>query len=436
MVERILARMNHFARFFGAFARLCRDDSLLNHDLRRRRILFEVFRQIFAENGRDNPFDFRVAKLRLRLTLEERFRHADGNDRRQSLAEIFARGRNILEKSVALTVFVQNGRQRAAKSGEMRASFDRMNVVHVSADRLVVAGGILKRDVDMNAVLRSVRVNDVWMRDVFSVQIVDKIDDPASIVKFLATSVAKIAEHYVNTRVKERKILKSVIQDVVVVFNVDENLMVRFEGRLRAVLMRRGSSGDVARRDSAFIFLIPREAVATHLDVAPFRKEIDDRNADSMQTAGRLIRPLGELAAELQHRHNALERRNAKVGVNVDRDAAAVVLDRDRSVRIHRHGDSRRVARERFVKRVVDDFVHQMVQSLRSDVAYVHRRTHTNMLAVVKVLHVLGGVRLVRARSVVDEFFDASVFRRVSLLWSCLTIFALWTVVDLVEFVS
>ena len=158
--------------------------------------------------------------------------------------------------------------------------------------------------------------------------------------------------------------------------------MVRLEGRLRAVLFRLIAAFDFTGRDSALIFLIEGVSVATNFDVAPFGEEIHDRNADAVQTARRLIRALRELTAKFQDGHNALESRFLQFWVHVDWNTASIILDGYGAVLVHGNGNFRRESGERFVERVVDDFVDQVMQSLGGDVADVHGGARTNVLEV------------------------------------------------------
>ncbi len=55
--------------------------------------------------------------------------------------------------------------------------------------------------------------------------------------------------------------------------------------------------------------------------------------------------------------------RDALLAVDVGRDAAAVVGDGDRAVGVERHGDLRRMARQRLVDGVVDDLIDHVMQA-------------------------------------------------------------------------
>ena len=63
------------------------------------------------------------------------------------------------------------------------------------------------------------------------------------------------------------------------------------------------------------------------------RDGVDRADADAVETGGDLVARVVELAAGVEDRHHDLGRADA-LGVHPDRDAAAVVLDRDRAVEV------------------------------------------------------------------------------------------------------
>jgi len=84
-----------------------------------------------------------------------------------------------------------------------------------------------------------------------------------------------------------------------------------------------------------------------------------------VQSAGDLVGVLVELSAGVQHRHRQLDAGNLFCRMEVDRESAAVICHRDRIVGVNRHVDLCRVTRQRFVDRVVDYFVNEVVESSR-----------------------------------------------------------------------
>ena len=91
-----------------------------------------------------------------------------------------------------------------------------------------------------------------------------------------------------------------------------------------------------------------------------------------MQTARDLVHAAIELAARMQHRMHDLERRAFLGRMHIDRNAAAVILDRDPIVAQDDDVDFGAEAGERLVDRVVDDLGDQMMQSALGGVADIH----------------------------------------------------------------
>ena len=76
-----------------------------------------------------------------------------------------------------------------------------------------------------------------------------------------------------------------------------------------------------------------------------------------MQAAGIRIILMIEFAARVQPGVDHLHARDAQFRVDIDRNAAAVVLHQHRAVVLERDGDVRAVAGQRFVDGVVYNFV-------------------------------------------------------------------------------
>ena len=140
-----------------------------------------------------------------------------------------------------------------------------------------------------------------------------------------------------------------------------------------------------------------------------------------MQSAGNFVAVGIELAAGVQLGHHDLRGGNLlafDVHV-VHGNAAAVVDDRDRIVDVNRDLDLVGVSGQRFVDRVVDDFVDQVVQSHLAGRADVHRRTQADGFHAFQNFDGIGGVIAV---AVGGRSFSVSSFRvrdgRIrSLLW-------------------
>jgi hypothetical protein len=129
---------------------------------------------------------------------------------------------------------------------------------------------------------------------------------------------------------------------------------------------------DLAHPHALLVALAPQVPVAPHLDLEPRRQRVGHRRADAVQAARDLVAAAAELAAGVQAGEDELERRDAGLLVDADRDAATVVVDGDDALGIDLHDDLGAVPGERLVDRVVDDLPDEVVQPARARAADVH----------------------------------------------------------------
>ncbi len=237
-----------------------------------------------------------------------------------------------------------------------------------------------------------------------AVQVLDELPDAVVVLERFPFAGAVVGDGDSHAAVEEGQFLQAVVQRGVVELGVGEDLRVGLERGLGAAFGGVADAADIGLGDAALVFLVIDVAVAADFDLAPFGEEVHDRDADAVQAAGGLVGAFVELAAELQHGHHAFERGDiaadllGKLGVAFDGDAAAVVFDRDRAVDVDRHADGGGVAGHRFVDRVVDHFVDEVVQAAGGRVADVHAGPLADVLQVAEVLKILGRVAIAAAR--------------------------------------
>ena len=155
-----------------------------------------------------------------------------------------------------------------------------------------------------------------------------------------------------------------------------------------------------AGRSAAFVGLLVDLAVAPDLHFEYFRQGVHDRDADAVETAGNLVAVVVELAARMEDGQHHFGR-GLPAGVLVDRNAAAVVDDRDRTVDVNRDVDLVAEASQGFVDGVVDDLVDEMVQTGRTGRPDVHRGPLPDRFEPFQDLDALGRIgRDVRSRAV------------------------------------
>src|SRR5215472_14014670 len=116
-------------------------------------------------------------------------------------------------------------------------------------------------------------------------------------------------------------------------------------------------------------------AATPDFEVQPLGKRIDHRDTDSMKSAGNLVRGVVELASGVKFGQNDLRRRLAFFRHDLGGNTTSVVDNGCRVINMKNNMDFRTETRQRFVNGIVDNFVNQVMQSIDSGRADVHRRT-------------------------------------------------------------
>ncbi len=136
-----------------------------------------------------------------------------------------------------------------------------------------------------------------------------------------------------------------------------------------------------------------RGAVTLHVHLQPLGQRVADAHAHTVQAArdaicGVLV-GLAELAARMQRGEDDLHRRDLLLRVDVDRNAAPIVLYRRRSILVQNDRDFGCEPGQALVCRVVDH-LHQRVIGV--DRIGVHPRPVQDRRQILKNLDVFGGI--------------------------------------------
>jgi hypothetical protein len=115
--------------------------------------------------------------------------------------------------------------------------------------------------------------------------------------------------------------------------------------------------GDFAVLEADVVFL----AVALDPGLELLRQRVHHRHADAVQTAGDFVVLVVEFSARVQAREDELDAAHLLLGMDVHRHATAVIGHRQRVVLVQDDVDFFRVTGQRFVDRVVDDLVREVV---------------------------------------------------------------------------
>ena len=161
--------------------------------------------------------------------------------------------------------------------------------------------------------------------------------------------------------------------------------------------------------------LLILKAVTAHPDDEPLGQGVDHRGAHAVQAAGHLVAGIlaAELAAGVQHGIDDGHCGNAHLGLDVHRNAAAVVGDLDDVVLLDGHLNMGAVAGQSLVDGVVHDLVDQVVQAPRPRGADIHARALAHRLQTFQDLDLGTAVLMVGDGFTVgfgNDFFRHSVF--------------------------
>ena len=186
---------------------------------------------------------------------------------------------------------------------------------------------------------------------------------------------------------------------------ITENLGVRHEGDSGAAPVGRGPEVlDRALGDPARKLLRVKLLVARHFDPGVNRQRIDHAYADPVQAPAGGIGLARKLAARVQRCKDHFERRLAReLGMLLDRDAAAVVGNRQAVAFVQTHLDARRMACDRLVHRIVEHFGGEMVEGAVIRPADIHPWAAAHRLQTFKHLDCGGVVIAARCRGIGEE---------------------------------
>ena len=203
-----------------------------------------------------------------------------------------------------------------------------------------------------------------------------------------------------QARIQKRLLLHPGVDDIIAVGGHVEHIRVRLEGDHGAGFLRRPHHphglGDLAPGELHLIDL----AVLVDLDLQPFAQGVDHAGAHAVEAAGDLVAPAAELAAGVEHGENHLQGGQARLGLDVHGDAAAVVGDSDGVALVDGDGDLIAEAGQGLVDGVVHDLVDQVVQSRFAGGADIHARPlahglqalqHLDLAAAVLMGHLVDG---------------------------------------------
>ncbi len=227
------------------------------------------------------------------------------------------------------------------------------------------------------------------------VQVPDEIDDPAGIPELLnaGRKLALVGKGDAEVAVEEGGFPHVGGKRVPRILDRLEDLGVGPEGDLGPRRLRLAGGTQAPAGLPPLERHRPDLAVSLDLDLEPTRQRVHDADAHSVQTPGDLVATATELATRVQDGERHLHAGLPVLGNVVYGDAPAIICDRDRVVGVDDDIDRGAEPCQRFVHRVVDDLVDQVVEAFGTCRANVHARSLANRFKAFEDLDIFAGIR-------------------------------------------
>ena len=400
--HRVLA-LHALAGLAGCDAGRSGQHHLFAYQLGLLRVLLQVVGQCFAYSLLYGAGHFRVAQLRLGLSLELRLGHLDADDSGQALAEVLT-GYLYLglfyllrDVGVGIGVFLQRAGQRHAEAYQVGTALDGVDIVDVGVDILRIVRIVHHGHLDGYALLLGLQVDDIVEQvGAVTVHVAHKLLQALLGMEHLFLQVALLVGAHVLQRdgagVQIGQFAHTLGYDVVLVFRGCEDGAVGPELLARSRQLRVADYLHVVQRLALLVLLLVDVAVAEHLRQHVCRQGVHARHAHAVQTAGNLVGTLVELTAGVEHGHDNFQGRLVHLLVLVDGNATAVVLNGDTVIFVDGYFNVGAVAGHGLVDGVVDGLIDQVVETLLADVSDIHGRALAHGLQSLEHLDVTRGI--------------------------------------------
>ena len=258
---------------------------------------------------------------------------------------------------------------------------------------LGIAGVVLEGQLDDDVVLLGFEIDRPGVEDgLVLVEVLDELDDAALVLELVGFVDPLVGDRDPDAAVEEGQLPHPLGQDLEIELGRLEDLVVGPERDLGPGLLGLADLLELGQRDAALVALGVDPAVALDLEVEPLGQGVDDRDADAVQAARDLVGLVVELAAGVEHGHDDFGRRLLLLLVHLDRDAAAVVDDRDRIVDVDEDFDVLAVAGQGLVDGVVDDLIDEVMEPFGAGAPDVHRRPFSDRFQPFEDLDAFGRV--------------------------------------------
>ena len=294
----------------------------------------------------------------------------DADDGRQAFADVVARESVVLEEFLFLGVAVDAAGQRRAQAGHVRAAVFVANDVRVAHDALAERIRPLKRKFDGYGALLDLFFSGdddgFWMERLpASVDLLHEFGDAASVVVLNCVQFfgSLVGDDNAEACVEKRCFFEATVDLIEIKFHdVGENGAIGLERDDGPGVVARTDDFEVRYAYTGFKTLLVDGAVSVNFNIHPFGNGVHGRNADAVQTSADLVGTVVEFTTGVKFGHDDFGGRYPEFFVLVDRNASAVVSNRERVIRVKNHFNDVVESSKVFVNGVVHDLPDAVVQ--------------------------------------------------------------------------
>ena len=330
-------------------------------------MLFQIHRQLIADQGIHQRADVGVAQLGLGLSFKLCLRQLHADHGGDALAAVLAADLVVaLDHAVLHAVSVQHAGQRRLKTGLMHAALRRADIIGKGNDVFVVTVVILQGDLRRGVPLGAGNVNHFLMkRCLILIEVGHILPDTALIAHGVAllTTFALILDGNTQTCVQKCLLAHAGVKNGIVILHRVKHLVIGHKGNGGTGAVRLSHDLHLTDNITAGEGHLIDLPLLVYLYRQPLRQGVDHAGAHAVKAAGHLITAAAELAAGMQHRKHHFQSGTARLGLNVHGNTASVVRHGDGSILIDGNLDLRAVAGQGLIDGVVHDLIYQVMET-------------------------------------------------------------------------
>ena len=244
-----------------------------------------------------------------------------------------------------------------------------------------------------------------------AVKMLDEGQKAAFVEELMAFLRALVFDGNLHAAIEECQLTQPLRQNIETELAHLKDLGIRLEGHLRAALLRFPDLLQRRLRIAAPVTLLVDLTVALDFDFQSFRQRVDHGYADAVQPAGNFVGIFVEFAAGVKFGQYHFGRGDLFSGVDIDRNTAPVVDDRDAVIDVNFDLNGIAMAGQRFIDGVVDNFEDKMMQSALASVADIHAGTFAHRFQAFQNFDVFGAIFRIWWIFYVSHFHPSSNYK-------------------------